>query len=253
MVSNMNQLLTISQLARYVGVTVRAVRHYHALGLLPEPARDASGYRRYGAEAVIALTRIKTLAAAGVPLRQIETLLAAPPADFQAAITSIQADITQQMAQLEDTKRRLDALQSGDRLFVSEAVADYLTYLRKLGLSDATVAYERGAWILISALYPQQADVWAAEKQAMIARPDIAALYRQLDQARTWPKHDPRLVKLAKKIVRLSARRAAAPLAGYDALAADTRGQALINQHGLEASPSLQQLRDTLAELAKNK
>ncbi len=55
----MNQLLTISQLAKYVGVTVRAVRHYHALGLLPEPSRDDSGYRRYGADAVIALTRIK--------------------------------------------------------------------------------------------------------------------------------------------------------------------------------------------------
>ena len=45
-------MLTISQLASYAGVTVRAVRHYHARGLLPEPERDASGYRRYGAQAV---------------------------------------------------------------------------------------------------------------------------------------------------------------------------------------------------------
>ncbi len=42
-------MLTISQLAAYAGVTVRAVRHYHQIGLLPEPERDASGYRRYGA------------------------------------------------------------------------------------------------------------------------------------------------------------------------------------------------------------
>ncbi len=41
--------LTISQLASYAGVTVRAVRHYHAKGLLPEPPRDGSGYRRYDA------------------------------------------------------------------------------------------------------------------------------------------------------------------------------------------------------------
>lgn len=32
-------VLTISELARYAGVTVRAVRHYHAEGLLPEPER----------------------------------------------------------------------------------------------------------------------------------------------------------------------------------------------------------------------
>ena len=37
-------MLTISQLASYAGVTVRAVRHYHVKGLLPEPDRDSSGY-----------------------------------------------------------------------------------------------------------------------------------------------------------------------------------------------------------------
>jgi len=45
-------MLTISELASYAGVTVRAVRHYHAKGLLAEPERDHSGYRRYGAAAV---------------------------------------------------------------------------------------------------------------------------------------------------------------------------------------------------------
>src|SRR5438876_421698 len=33
-------MLTIGQLAAYAGVTVRAVRHYHQIGLLPEPQRD---------------------------------------------------------------------------------------------------------------------------------------------------------------------------------------------------------------------
>ena len=56
------------KLARYVGVSVSTVRHYHQLGLLPEPERDGSGYRRYGADDVIALKRICTLARAGVPL-----------------------------------------------------------------------------------------------------------------------------------------------------------------------------------------
>ena len=61
-------MLTISQLAAYAGVTVKAVRHYHAKGLLPEPERDHSGYRRYDAQAVVELIRIRTLADAGVPL-----------------------------------------------------------------------------------------------------------------------------------------------------------------------------------------
>src|SRR5258708_5414981 len=61
-------LLTIGQLADYVGVTVRAIRHYHQRGLIPAPGRDASGYRRYDANAVIGLIRIKALADAAVPL-----------------------------------------------------------------------------------------------------------------------------------------------------------------------------------------
>ena len=61
-------MLTIGQLAAYAGVTVRAVRHYHAKGLLPEPERDYSGYRRYDAHAVVELIKIRTLAEASVPL-----------------------------------------------------------------------------------------------------------------------------------------------------------------------------------------
>ena len=41
LVGQADPMLTISQLASYAGVTVRAVRHYHQVGLLPEPARDA--------------------------------------------------------------------------------------------------------------------------------------------------------------------------------------------------------------------
>ena len=70
-------MLTISQLASYAGVTVRAVRHYHAKGLLPEPERDYSGYRRYDAKAVVELIKIRTLAQAGVPLARVQELLGA--------------------------------------------------------------------------------------------------------------------------------------------------------------------------------
>ena len=54
-------MITISQLAAYAGVTVRAVRHYHQVGLLPEPARDRSGYRSYGAADVVRLLELTAL------------------------------------------------------------------------------------------------------------------------------------------------------------------------------------------------
>ena len=70
-------------------MTIRAVRHYHQRGLLPEPDRDASGYRRYDADSVIELIRIKALADAGVPLARIQQLLVAEPAEFAAAVAEI--------------------------------------------------------------------------------------------------------------------------------------------------------------------
>ncbi|MET4612625.1 DNA-binding transcriptional MerR regulator [Rhodococcus sp. PvR044] len=60
--------VTIGQAAAFGGVTVKTVRHYHKLGLVKEPERDSSGYRRYGSAELLRLVQVRTLAAAGVPL-----------------------------------------------------------------------------------------------------------------------------------------------------------------------------------------
>ncbi|MFJ1546391.1 MerR family DNA-binding transcriptional regulator [Streptomyces sp. NPDC088246] len=39
-----DRVITIGQLARYVGVSIKTIRVYHDKGLLPEPDRDASRY-----------------------------------------------------------------------------------------------------------------------------------------------------------------------------------------------------------------
>jgi DNA-binding transcriptional MerR regulator len=44
--------LTIGQVAKKCGVGVETIRFYEREGLLPKPARDGSGYRRYAREAV---------------------------------------------------------------------------------------------------------------------------------------------------------------------------------------------------------
>ncbi|GAT66905.1 merR family transcriptional regulator [Planomonospora sphaerica] len=43
--------MRIGELAALAGVSTRTVRHYHRLGLLPEPERRANGYRVYGLSA----------------------------------------------------------------------------------------------------------------------------------------------------------------------------------------------------------
>jgi DNA-binding transcriptional MerR regulator len=58
--------ITIGQAAAFAGVTVKTVRHYHQHGLIDEPRRDNSGYRRYGSADLLRLVQIRTLAAAGL-------------------------------------------------------------------------------------------------------------------------------------------------------------------------------------------
>src|SRR5260370_2813489 len=112
-------MITIGQLAAYAGVTIKAVRHYHQRGLLEEPPRDSSGYRRYSAQHAIDLVKIKTLAEAGVPLARINDLLAANPDPFPAAITDIDRNLQERAKELRRTRDRIAGLSSGDRLFVS--------------------------------------------------------------------------------------------------------------------------------------
>ncbi|AOS61931.1 MerR family transcriptional regulator [Actinoalloteichus hymeniacidonis] len=59
------------QVAELAGTTVRAVRHYHQVGLLDEPERAANGYKQYGAAHLVRLLRIKRLSDLGFSLAEI--------------------------------------------------------------------------------------------------------------------------------------------------------------------------------------
>src|ERR1700731_1129132 len=137
-------MITIGRLAAYAGVTVKAVRHYHKRGLLAEPPRDSSGYRRYSAQHAIDLVKIKTLAEAGVPLARIKELLGASPDRFAKAITEIDRSLQARAKEVRRTRERIARLRAGDRLFVSAEVADYLDRLRHLGVSRRGGQVERG-------------------------------------------------------------------------------------------------------------
>lgn len=63
------------ELARLAGVTVRALRHYHQVGVLAEPKRGNNGYRNYDVHDLIRVLRIKRLASLGIPLERMPDLL----------------------------------------------------------------------------------------------------------------------------------------------------------------------------------
>jgi len=241
-----NRLLTIGQLAAYAGVTIKAVRHYHRRGLLEEPPRDSSGYRRYGAQHAIKLVKIKTLAQAGVPLARIKELLAADPDRFAGAIAEIDRKLQEWAEELQRARERIAQLETGDRLFVSAEVADYLDRLHELGVSRRTVQLERDLWILMQSVSPEQAASWIADKREALGDPEFRALYLAYDAAFDWSPDDPRLDALADRTRRWIANRPGSPEGGQRPVRDPTIAR-LVATSGGASSPAW----DRLAEIAR--
>ena len=62
------------EIADLAGTSLRSVRHYHEVGLLPEPERRSNGYKQYGVAHLMRLLRIKRLVDLGFSLAQIADL-----------------------------------------------------------------------------------------------------------------------------------------------------------------------------------
>lgn len=196
-------MLTISQLATYAGVTVRAVRHYHQIGLLPEPGRDHSGYRTYDAAAVVTLIRIRTLAEAGVPLARVQELLEADSAEFGSAIAELDRQLRSEIRRLQENRSRIARLAAGESLALPPSVVGYLGALRELGVEERYIELERDAWIMVAARAPDHIDELIADKHASLADPDVASFYRLVSQALDWSLDDPRIVELADALEKM--------------------------------------------------
>ena len=80
----------IGDAAAFVGTTPRAIRHYHAIGLLPEPERGGDGRRRYGYDEILRLLWIRKMADAGIALDDIRDAFAdAAPAGADGESSSV--------------------------------------------------------------------------------------------------------------------------------------------------------------------
>ncbi len=70
--------MKVGELARRTGLTVRALHHYDAVGLLEPEARTAAGHRLYSARDVRRLQRIASLRNLGLSLEEIRACLDDP-------------------------------------------------------------------------------------------------------------------------------------------------------------------------------
>jgi DNA-binding transcriptional MerR regulator len=112
--------LRVAELAAAVGVSADTVRYYERAGLLPEPARTASGYRSYDAGAVDRLRFIQGGQRLGLRLADIRDLLAVRDTGTCPCEPAEQF-LRRRLAEVDDEIARLEALRAEMR-----AMADAL-------------------------------------------------------------------------------------------------------------------------------
>jgi DNA-binding transcriptional MerR regulator len=108
--------LTVSALAGQAGLSADTIRYYERVGLLPEPARSAAGYRLYDPTAIDRLRLIKGAQRAGLRLREIGELLQVadqgqcPCGHTEALLRERLAEVHAELQRLHDLEADLNRL-----------------------------------------------------------------------------------------------------------------------------------------------
>ncbi|MGW0222920.1 MerR family transcriptional regulator [Streptomyces tendae] len=102
--------------AAFAGTTPRAIRHYHAIGLLPEPERGADDRRRYGYDDMIRLLWIRKMADVGIALEDIRTTFE-PGTDIEQSLARLEESLADRAAVVERQRAAVrNWRESGDPL-----------------------------------------------------------------------------------------------------------------------------------------
>ena len=107
----MELLLTIGDFARMTHLSIKALRHYHEVGVLvPIDTDSSSGYRRYGVSQVGTAQVIRRLRELGMPLGDLRQVLQAE--DLEARNRMIVTHLRRMERQLAETQATVTSLRA---------------------------------------------------------------------------------------------------------------------------------------------
>ena len=143
----MTARLTIGEFSKMTYLSVKALRHYHDVGLL-EPAEidTTSGYRRYGTDQVATAQAIRRFRDLDMPIDQVRAVLEAP--DLASRNRAILDHLDAMQRQLERTQHTVASLQG---LLAPPGAPRPVTYrtlpeTAALAIRDVVGFYDAGAW-----------------------------------------------------------------------------------------------------------
>jgi DNA-binding transcriptional MerR regulator len=107
------KLLTVKQVARISGASVRALHHYDQIGLLKPAQTGPNRYRYYGRDELLRLQQILIHRELGLGLSEIAAILDAPGFDRLAALEAQRDRLTAEAKRLARLVRTIDRTIAG--------------------------------------------------------------------------------------------------------------------------------------------
>lgn len=106
--------MTIGRLAKELGVNVETIRYYQRRGLIEEPQRPSTGYRKYTARTIARMNFIRRAQQLGFSLADVEKLIKLEDGrncrDVRLIAEGKQQVIERQIAELERMRLELQRL-----------------------------------------------------------------------------------------------------------------------------------------------
>lgn len=131
----------VGELARRTGLSVRALHHYHAIGLLAPSLRTAAGHRLYSHADVARLQQVQSLRQLGVPLDDVKRLLDGAALSPGRVIALHLARVREQIARQQRLADRLAAV--ADRLAAAGDAPETLSARDLCRLIEETVQMDQ--------------------------------------------------------------------------------------------------------------
>ncbi|QIQ05040.1 MerR family transcriptional regulator [Streptomyces liangshanensis] len=193
--------MRIGEIAALVGVTPRAVRHYHHRGLLPEPVRRANGYREYSVRDAVLLARIRRLTELGLGLDEVRDVLADDAGrELAEVLAELDADLAREERAIQERRARLAELMAGPLSGGAGPVSPALArLLGTLPATDSPMAAKDRELLTLFDTADGDRRVYEA-LHPLTHDTEVLALYRRLDDLAEAPRDDPRIPALAAAI-----------------------------------------------------